>query len=117
MKILYYAHSMITYGTRKEKQELKQIKKHFPDHRIINPAELRLFGISSYLEIVRQADIVVLSEYKKHIGKGVARELTIANEYDIEKYILRGKNFTRKFSFRVVDPDDWKIKYAKIVEI
>jgi len=120
MKKLYYAHSMLIYSSRREKQELKRIRKRFPNHEIINPAEIRIIGngdeiMQKYIEIVEKVDIVVLSEYRKHIGKGVALELETSIEENIERYLLRGRKFIDKFTSEIVDPDDWKIKYAKIV--
>ena len=121
MKELYYAHSMATYGTRKERQELQRIRKRFPDHKIINPAEIELTGdgtkkMQTCVDVVKQANVLVLSEYRKHIGRGVAVELETAVEENIKRYLLRGRKFIDKFTSIAVDPNDWKIRYARIVE-
>ena len=120
MKILYYAHSRKTYGTRKEKRELRLIKKQFPDYYIVNPATVN--WISMYEEgimdecksIVRQAAVVVASEYANHIGRGVFEELS--EKTKAKKLLLRNKEFIENFSLKIVDRDDWRIKYGKILE-
>lgn len=119
-KKLYYAHSIITYGTKGEKRELQRIRKRFPDHEIVNPAEIKFTGDSTeimqaYIEVVEQADIIVLSEYRKHIGKGVTLELEAAIKENLERYLLRGRKFIAKFASEIINPEDWKVKYARIV--
>lgn len=121
-KKLYYAHSMITYGTRKERRELNRIRKRFPDHEIINPAEVKFAGngaemMQVCIEIVKQVDVVVLSEYRKHIGRGVYLELEAAVRGNVERYLLRGRRFMSRFVSRTDDPDDWKVRYARIIGV
>jgi hypothetical protein len=120
MKTLYYAHSIRIYDTRKEKKELRLIKKEFPDYKIINPADIKLTGSSAeimqaYLNIVKTVDALVFSEYLEHIGKGVFLEIDMAVDKDIETQLLRKKKFNHNFRVRIIDPDDWAIRYAKII--
>jgi len=119
MKFLYYAHSKKTYGTRKEKKELRLIQKQFPDYRIINPSTLIFISqdesgiMEECKSIARQAAVVVASEYDNHIGRGVFEELL---ETKRKKYLLRKKNFIENFKIKIVDIDDWAVRYAKCEE-
>jgi len=119
MKFLYYAHSKRTYGTRKEKKELKLLRKQFPGYEIINPRNLVFLSydeneiMKECRSIVRQAAVVVASEYDGHIGRGVFEELLEAKR---KKYLLRKKNFIENFNIKIVNPDDWAIRYAKCEE-
>ena len=120
MKFLYYAHSKRTYGTRKEKKELRLIKKQFPGYKIINPAELNFVNmhenniIDECKAIVRQVHTVIGSKFGGHVGRGVFEEL--AEKSRAKKYILRKKRFIENFSLRVVDKNDWRYCYGEIVE-
>jgi len=117
MKLLYYAHSRLSYGTRKEKQELRLIKKRFPEYHIVNPNGITFMSLyedgimDECKSIVRQVQIIVASEYNKHIGRGVFEELS--EKTKAKKYLLRNKEFIENFSVRTVDGNDWKIKYGK----
>ena len=116
MKTLYYAHSKRTYGSRREKRELKLIKKRFPDYHIFNPAIINWRISESQImvkckNIVRKADVVVCSEYRDHIGRGVFEELSVKTK--AKKYLLRGKKFIENFSVRMVDRNDWCVRYGK----
>ena len=119
MKLLYYAHSKRTYGTRKEKKELRLIRKQFPEYQIINPNGLSFLGVTDYeilsecKILVRQSAIVVFSEYANHIGRGVFEELLEAKR---KKYLLREKRFIENFNTQMVNPDDWAVRYAKCEE-
>jgi hypothetical protein len=121
MKTLYYAHSKRTYGSRQEKRELKLIKKKFPDHEIVNPGEITYLSLheSEIMEeckgFVRAVDVIVCSEYKKYIGRGVFEELETKTK--AKKYLLRGKKFIENFSVRIVDRDDWCVRYGKCEEV
>ena len=121
MKLLYYAHSKRIYGTRKEKRELKLIRKKFPEHRIINPGEIDWLSViendimEACKNIVQHVDVVVASEYNKHIGRGVFEELS--EKTKAKKFLLRGKKFIENFSLRIVDRDDWRVRYGKCEEV
>ena len=116
--IIYYAHSMLTYGSKKEKKELKRIKRLFPKCCIINPAKLAFQSFSGLgimmecLEYVKKSDAVVATEFKGYIGKGVFTELNEATK----KYLLRDKHLITDFVIRIADRNDWRIRYAKCEE-
>ena len=117
MKLLYYAHSKRTYGTRKEKKELKLLRKQFPGYEIINPRNLVFLNyneneiMKECRSIVRQAAVVVASEYAGHIGRGVFEELL--EKTKAKKYLLRDKKFIENFRVQMVDADDWTVRYAR----
>lgn len=120
MKTLYYAHSKRIYRTRQEKRELKLIKKKFPNHEIVNPGAINWRMTEPEImirckEIVRKADVVICSEYRDHIGRGVFEELSVKTK--AKKYLLRKKKFIENFSMRIINKDDWCIRYGKCKEI
>ena len=119
MKLLYYAHSKRTSGTRKDKKELRLIRKHFLGYKIINPSSLVFLSydeneiMAECKSIVRQAAVVVASEYDGHIGRGVFEELLEAKR---KKYLIRKNQLIENFSIKMVDADDWAVRYAKCEE-
>jgi len=121
MKLLYYAHSKLSYGTRKEKRELRLIRKEFPEYKIINPGTINFVSMyengimDECKSIVRQVHIVVASEYDKHIGRGVFEELS--EKTKAKKFLLRNKQFIENFSVRIVDKEDWRVRYGKCEEV
>ena len=121
MKTLYYAHSKRIYGSRQEKRELKLIKKQFPECKIINPDEIIFMNLDEEKIIeeckwfVKKADVIIASEYKKHIGRGVFEELSVKTK--AKKYLLRGKKFIENFSVKIVDRDDWCVRYGRCEEV
>lgn len=112
----YYAHSMKIYNTPREDRELEFIRKIFqnvicPNSDIGDTSK----GMRTYLKIVKWAEIVIASEYKGHIGGGVYAEVSRALFSKIPVYCLRGGEFYPVTDAKVVDRQDPKIRYAKLV--
>lgn len=120
-KRVYYAHSMQIYNTRREKKELKFLKKHFES--ICNPnTDIKWDNnkkMEPYFEAVKNSDIVVVSEYMNHIGKGMYEEIKIALKNNILVLCLKKRFCNYRLQqvkdVKVKNIDDWKVKYGKIV--
>lgn len=119
-KQIYYAHSLKIYNTKREKKELRFLEKKF--NNIFNPkTELKwdtLTKMEPYLKEVQNSNLIVASEYKKYIGRGVFDEIKTALENQIPTFCLK----RRLFKFKLVKIKnikyigiDWKIYYGKIV--
>ena len=112
----YYAHSMQIYNTPQDQQELLNIKQLYkkvicPNHDIGDTSR----GMRTYLNVVKWADVVVVSEYEGHIGGGVFTEVQRALLSKIPVYCLRDGNFFLVTDAKMANPQDPKVKYAKLV--
>ena len=112
----YYAHSMMIYNTPHEEQELETIRKIFknvicPNSDIGDTSK----GMRTYLQIVKWAEVVIASEYKEHIGGGVYTEVHRALICKIPVYCIRDSNFYPVTDAKVVNRQDPKVKYAKLI--
>jgi hypothetical protein len=116
VKRIYYAHSMLIYGTLKEKQELKILRKKFqnvlcPNQDIGDVQK----GMSAYLKIVEWADLVVVSEYLGFIGKGVYSEIQHAQNNGIPVKCLRGSKLLEVKDTSIYNASDYRIRYGKLI--
>ena len=118
MKI-YYAHSMKKYFTEDEKQEEEFIKKTFKDCKVINPNNIRpgVRGLvmQPYLNEIVNCDLVICSEYKKTIGKGVYAEIKHALYLGKKVYVLREKKLLPVKDLRIKNDDDWAVGFGEIM--
>lgn len=119
-KIVYYAHSKLIYNSLREKVERDFLERTFKKVICPNRDMGELGEMDPYLRKVETCDIVVCSEYEKHIGKGVFEEVNLALKLAIEVFCLRRQKRTCKFIFKtvtnvkIVDEQDWKYYYGKI---
>ena len=71
-----------------------------------------------YFRAVKNSDLIVVSEFKNHIGKGVYDEIRKALNNNILVLCLRRKIFTfflcEVKDLELVNNDDWKINYGKL---
>ena len=112
---VYYAHSKKTYSSAREKHELAFIRSIYPN-TICPNNDLGEFGkIWPYLIVVKNRDMLIVSEYKKRVGAGVFAEILEAFKNNIPVEVLRGKKFLPVKDAVIVDEDDWIVNYAKIV--
>ena len=112
---IYYAHSMLSYNTNKERNELSWLKKNFSE--IVNPKKFGYTDMDLYLEEVKKCDGLIFSEYKDMIGKGIHAELILALQKGMFTRRLR-KAYGRYRLYKVkkiivVNPNKWKF-YAKV---
>lgn len=122
-KTVYYAHSMRTYGTPKESEELYMIKLQFrwPFWRVVNPAELtwdRRPNMSDFFKLVEASNAVVFSAYRGFIGRGVYEEVRVAQELGRPVYLVDDTWGGRPFNgeLQIHDANDWAFRYATIEE-
>lgn len=116
---VYYAHSKQFYDSVREINEYAFLYDYYSPQKVINPAHLNLKGMGKYLELVSQCNTLVASEYEDHIGKGVFLEICQAFVSGIPvKVIRRVENKYELFEvtgIQVINENDWKVKYAKII--
>ncbi len=120
MAKVYYSHSVLIYNTKREKKELRFLEKKFSS--IINPnTDIRwdeTTKMEPYFRAVKNSDLVVVSEFKNHIGKGVYDEIRIALNNKIPVLCLRRKYFEFFLSIvkdlELVNKEDWSIYYGKL---
>ena len=114
MKI-YYAKSKQVPKDQADK-ELKFLKKHFKDHKILyymdgpyNP------------EILDSCDMVIVTStnYRFLVGRGIANQVVSAENGGKPIYILdtdqEGGYYLRLYEgYNIVDPKEWKDGYVRI---
>ena len=118
-KRVYYAHSIKIYDTSQEVRELAYLNKEFT---VFNPKnEIRwssLTKMTPYFEAVKKSNILVASEYKNHVGRGVYDEISIALSNNIPSFVLR-KEYNFKLleiqALKLDDIYDWKVYYGIII--
>jgi len=114
---IYYAHSKLIYDTPREKQELKWLKKKFI---VVDPNKdlSELGSMEPYIKKMFECNMVICSEYKKHVGKGVYEEVYHAITNGVKAKVLR--KFLGRFvlkevtGLQIIDGTDWKVGYAKV---
>ena len=112
---VYYGHSMLSYNTNKEKEELKVLRKMYgniicPNNDIGKTDR----GIRVCLKIIEWANLIIVSEYQGYVGYGVYNEIQTAIKYNIPVKCLRKNKLYNIESLSIYDSNDWKIKYAKL---
>ncbi len=115
MKV-YYAHSMRIYHTKREEKELCFLSKS--GFNIVNPSEVEFKNMKDYLDMVSACKMVILSEYKKGIGKGVFMEVAHALYKNIPVFVLcklLGIFYLKPVkSLKIKDRDNWRV-YGGII--
>lgn len=115
---VYYAHSKLIYDSERENKELSFLKKKF---NLIDPnGDIGERGsIEPYLKVISTCNMVICSEYKEHIGRGVFEEVLFALNKGIKVFCLKKKigMFYLSKVINVIENDvyDWKIKYGRII--
>lgn len=119
---VYYAHSMKIYNTKREFNELKYLSRYFIIKNILNPnGKIRWnpeTKMDPYFEVVRNSKLIIVSEYKKHVGRGVFDEINTVLNNKIPVYCLRKELFgfkLKKIKSTKKVGSDWKIYYGKLI--
>lgn len=92
--LLYYAHPMGFYNTKREEESLACLQKYFPNYEIINPNSPEHSGknMKYYLNLVRLSSVVVVEAFNEYIlGAGVYSEAEVATWSNIPLKILKDK--------------------------
>ena len=120
MEKVYYAHSKLIYNTKREKKELRFLRKKFSS--VFNPNTNLIWDdttkMEPYFRAVKNSDILVVSEHKNHIGKGVYDEIKTALNSNILVLCLKRKFFIFRLKkvkdVELVNEGHWKIYYGKV---
>lgn len=116
MKV-YYAHSMRIYNSQRERQEVHFLRLRL--HQVTNPNGLlsRYGWKDEARKLIFHCDAIMVSEYREHIGKGVYTEIHFASAMHKPVFVLRDRELVpiTLDNVEIVDPYDWKVRYAKIV--
>lgn len=119
---LYYAHSKVIYNTDTETQTRVLLRKLFPKFQVVCPnQDLGELGtLQPYLDYVGTCQLLVATEYKQFVGKGVFEEVQFALSKGIDALVLRtsraGRPTVHSISrVQVVDPRDWRLMYGKVI--
>ena len=112
----YYAHSMMTYNTQREQEELQILRKLYarvicPNNDIGDCSK----GMQAYLNIVSWADVVVVSEYEDCIGAGVFTEVCRALNSQIPVLCMHEGDFYPVSGVTYVDRQDQQVRYAQLI--
>jgi len=112
--MIYYSHSRHIYDTFREYSELKWLIKEF-DCVICPNYDLGYFdNTDSHLNIIGNCDTLVLSEYEGHVGRGVFGQVMIALSLEKKVYVLRNNKLFEVENVKVVDTNDWSVRYGKV---
>ena len=116
---VYYAHSKKIYGTLRERRERILLASIFPKKSIVCPNRDmgELGSMLPYLNKVQNSDIVVVSEFKNHIGKGAYEEVVLALQEYTPVFVLRRKKLILVKDIKVVNWNDWQVTYGKVITI
>ena len=128
VKLIYFAHSRQIYGTKVEKQILLYLSKKFGRINVCCPNNDmgELGSIEPYLEKVANSSMVIVHQFKNHVGKGAYQEVKEALAKNIlVKVIICGKGRMRSGpprydlkevkAIKIVDNTDWKVRYGQVI--
>lgn len=116
---VYYAHSKRIYDTLREKKELKYLRKKFANNVVDPNKDIGELGdMEPYLRKVRECDIIVCSEFEKHVGRGVFEEVAEGLRKRKKVFVLKkgifGFCLKKIKGLEVDDYTDWKVYYGRV---
>ena len=113
---VYFSHSMLGYGTKKEQADKAFILKYFTDHDLIDPSSVNSKNMNLYYKMIEDCDSLVFTEHLNSIGKGVYCEIQHALKCGTLVFLLRkGLLYsTEHFKLTIFNTNDWKRHYAKV---
>lgn len=118
-KKVYFAHSMQMYNTDLERELLDWLRDRYV--KVIDPNKDigELGSMEPYLRIVDTCNIVVCYEYLDYLSRGTYNEVKHALKHKKPAFVLRrdilGKiTIEPVLGVRIVDKDDWTMRYGKI---
>ena len=95
--IIYYAHSMLTYNTEREEEELQRLQEYFSNGLIYNPNRAYVQNsktpMQTCLELVKDPWVagIAFSHNDKKISSGVYAEIRLAQKRRKPIYIIESK--------------------------
>jgi len=123
-KTVYFAHSMRDYRTLRAvsaKAILMRLRPP-PLFQILDPEQLNWAWLvlkhgsneAVYDFVIASSHIVIALEHREHIGRGVYEELERALVASKPCYALRGDQLCPIERIRLVNENDWKIRYGRV---
>ena len=125
--MIYYSHSKRIYGTSREDVELRAIADHFRGIQIINPGSRQYREKWSSLDeseimaecfrLIEKSEVVVFSEFRGKIGRGVWQELMRAFRLGKSVVLLRNGQFycVSPSDIEVLNEGKSWVEYAHVV--
>lgn len=114
--VLYYAHSMLDYGSSKEKAIVNRFRKKY---RVINPnGDIQWRGsMEPYFQAVISSDGVLVSDHESFIGRGVYDECkkALAKKKPIYKVSPNSIKAVLVKDVKLYDNTDWRFRYGELV--
>lgn len=92
---IYFSHPMPLYGTKREKEEIRQITRNFPGSGIVNPAPFdrnplkMIEGMKFCFRLIDACSAIVFSRFNGVITAGVGSEVNYALENKKKVYELK----------------------------
>jgi hypothetical protein len=115
---VYYAHAMWLYGTKREKEEQRQIIRNFPKCTVVNPGKLKQLEDNSmefYKNIVAGCDCLVFSRLAGRVTSGVGIEIKHALSLGKPVYELRSaKLFRVKRPVKFLSREETRALFLKL---
>lgn len=117
--IIYFAHSILSYGTSYEKTWLKILKKYYPNDIVINPSEIKNpgSGMETFKEKIVKSDLLIFTSCYNFIGKGIYEEIKMAKSVNISIFWLHMKIIIpyEDIFFMKYDLSNWKKRYCLVL--
>jgi len=122
-EVVYFAHSMRDYGTPVAVEAKRDITRLLPDTEILDPEELDWNGLTRQLgsceavydHVVARSHRIAVLEHAQHIGRGVFEEASRGLRSRKPVHVLRDHQLVPVERVAVVDKNDWKVRYGRIV--
>jgi len=113
---VYYAHSMLSYGTSSDDMVKSFLHESFKNNVIIDPSLLRTKNMNLYYDLIESCDTLVFTEYERSIGKGVYCEIEHAKKVGVPVFLLRDgvTHSLDNLYIKIFNKNDWKKHYAKV---
>ena len=109
--IIYFAHPISMYGSKKEKIIMKELEKI---GKVINPGLYPgKFENKEYLKMVEKSDILVFSSKNGIIGKGTYEEIKHAKNLGKDVFYFDGKLYYKKYYLENIDESNWR-EYCQV---
>lgn len=123
-EIIYFAHSMRDYGTQRAREAREAIERLFPLAWVYDPEEIHWNYLQTklgsceavYDYVVSRSSRVIVLEHQNHVGRGAFEEVSLALSKPIPVGVLREGKIKEVKEVALVDPNDWKIRYGRIIK-
>lgn len=114
--VWYYAHSMKTYNTKKERLTREELNNIFPDSILCPNNDVGELGsMKRYLDIVTSCKGVICTDYKGYLAKGTFEEVKLSLSLNKPTYLFSGNKLHEIKKVKVYDKTDWKFKYGIVI--